>query len=258
METVGEIIRSEREKKGLSIKDAEHATSIRALYLTAIEEGNYKIAPGEVYLKGFIRNYANYLGLDGTKMVDLYRQSQMDTEVASVKTNTKASEKPPNKTVDSAESEQASTTGISGKWLVALLITVCIAGGAWFFLSDRGTTDNPVPAPPSEVKQVPPPIPALPPAPPTAPSVSPQSKPVVVMAKFTDECWALITADGKEIYEGIPKIGESFTWEAQKDIVVKLGNAGAVDLVYNGQPVGKLGGRGDVVIKSFSANIKKP
>ena len=58
---VGDILRSEREKQGLTIKDIENETSIRALYIDAIEKGNQKALPSEVYVKGFIRNYAEFL-----------------------------------------------------------------------------------------------------------------------------------------------------------------------------------------------------
>jgi hypothetical protein len=44
-----------------------------------------------------------------------------------------------------------------------------------------------------------------------------------------------------------------FTWEAERQIVVNFGNAAAVDLTFNGQPVGKIGERGDVVVKTFTA-----
>ncbi len=80
MQTVGEFLRAERLKKALSIKDVESAISIRALYLNAIEEGDYDIVPGEVYLKGFIRNYATFLELDPQKAIELYSQNKEQTK----------------------------------------------------------------------------------------------------------------------------------------------------------------------------------
>ena len=61
---LGDILRREREKQNLTVKDVEQETSIRALYIEAIENGDYKSLPGEVYAKGFIRNYAGFLKLD--------------------------------------------------------------------------------------------------------------------------------------------------------------------------------------------------
>ena len=61
---VGDILRREREKQGLTIADIEKGTSIRRLYIEHIERGNIAELPGLVYAKGFVRNYAKFLHLD--------------------------------------------------------------------------------------------------------------------------------------------------------------------------------------------------
>ena len=61
---VGYTLRQERERQNLTIEDIEEGTSIRALYIEAIENGEYDKMPGTVYTKGFIKNYAKFLGLD--------------------------------------------------------------------------------------------------------------------------------------------------------------------------------------------------
>ena len=66
---IGDTLRAERERQNLSIKDIEKGTSIRALYIEAIEKGDYKTLPGAVYTKGFIRNYANFLKIDADAAV---------------------------------------------------------------------------------------------------------------------------------------------------------------------------------------------
>ena len=73
MSTIGEELRRERNRRGLTIKDIEQVLHIRAAYLEAIEEDNYKIIPGDVYVKGFIGNYAELLGLERHHMVDRYK-----------------------------------------------------------------------------------------------------------------------------------------------------------------------------------------
>ena len=50
MSFVGDILKAEREKQKLSIKDIESGTNIRSLYITAIEENKFDVLPGEVYL----------------------------------------------------------------------------------------------------------------------------------------------------------------------------------------------------------------
>ncbi len=65
---VGEIFRARREEKKISFKEIESSTSIRANYLAAIEEGSVEKFHSTVYLYGFMRQYATFLGLDIEKM----------------------------------------------------------------------------------------------------------------------------------------------------------------------------------------------
>ncbi|CUH96157.1 hypothetical protein P22_2245 [Propionispora sp. 2/2-37] len=250
MNSVGEILRSEREKKGLSIKDVESATSIRALYIQSIEQGEFQVIPGEVYLKGFIRNYANYLGLNGQEMVNLYRQEQNPAVSQEASAETKGVSAEPSDT----SGEKTESTGIL-KWVIILFLAIGASGAAWWFI---GGTQEPEATPPPVNKQqqaapAPAPVPVTPPTQQAPPAPAVQAKPVSVTAKFTEASWISVTIDGKNSFEGIPQAGESMTWDAQKSIAVKLGNAGGVDWVYNGQAVGKLGNKGEVVTKIFNA-----
>ncbi len=69
-----------RERKGVDLYRAERDTKIRARYLSALERGEYKELPGDVYTKGFLRNYANYLGLDAEEVVSQWRRERGDTQ----------------------------------------------------------------------------------------------------------------------------------------------------------------------------------
>ena len=73
-----------RERKGVDLYRAERDTKIRARYLGALERGEYRELPGDVYTKGFLRNYALYLGLDPEEVVAQWRRERGD--VAPVKT----------------------------------------------------------------------------------------------------------------------------------------------------------------------------
>ena len=74
MTQLGEELRRERMRRGLTYKDVEQRLHIRSAYLEALEEGNYDIIPGHVYTKGFIRNYGNFLGLNGKHLLVIYKQ----------------------------------------------------------------------------------------------------------------------------------------------------------------------------------------
>src|SRR5712692_793501 len=72
------MLRTAREAKGVSLAQAEAATMIRRAYLQALEDDDYHTLPGAVYVKGFLRNYAVYLGLDPSHVLSVYHREYPD------------------------------------------------------------------------------------------------------------------------------------------------------------------------------------
>lgn len=68
LKQMGDKFRSKREEMSLSLKEVENATSIRMIYLQAIEEGKVDHFISNVYALGFIRQYANFLGFEAEKL----------------------------------------------------------------------------------------------------------------------------------------------------------------------------------------------
>ena len=244
---IANLLYTERRKKGLEIADVEHATGIRAVYLQALEQGKYDVLPGEVYIKGFIRNYGNYLGLDGAHLVKLY----IDARIPAVDTPPSAPAAVPAAKISGS---LLSRTIDKKKWSTLVVVGILILSAAGLYTwqklqspASRPATGNiagttaPSAAPAGSATST------------VVPAKSAASRPVVLVARFSDRCWTSVIADNKTLYEGIPKNGETLTWEAERQIVLNLGNAAAVELTFNGQPVGKIGERGDVVVKTFTA-----
>jgi cytoskeletal protein RodZ len=69
---IGNSLREARERQGLGYPEIELATKIRAKYIRALEEEDFDAVPGDAYVRGFLRTYAEYLGLDGDVYVDEY------------------------------------------------------------------------------------------------------------------------------------------------------------------------------------------
>ena len=69
---IGNSLREARLRRGIEIVQVEQATKIRGKYLRALEEERFEQLPAETYIKGFLRTYADYLGLDGQLYVDEY------------------------------------------------------------------------------------------------------------------------------------------------------------------------------------------
>jgi Helix-turn-helix domain len=69
---IGNSLREARVRQGLDYPQIELATKIRAKYLRALEDEQFGVLPAQPYVKGFLRTYAEYLGLDGQLYVDEY------------------------------------------------------------------------------------------------------------------------------------------------------------------------------------------
>ena len=74
--SVAETLRGMREARGWDVERISRKTYIRATYLSAIEEGRYADIGDPVFVKGFIRNYAEVLGLDGDMTVMQWNKEQ--------------------------------------------------------------------------------------------------------------------------------------------------------------------------------------
>ncbi|HCC69281.1 MAG TPA: DUF4115 domain-containing protein, partial [Nitrospiraceae bacterium] len=82
MDTPGKILKAEREKRSLSLEEVSANLKISQAYLRALEEEKYEQIPGEVFVKGYIRLYSRFLGLDGNYILSLLpgETKPMETE----------------------------------------------------------------------------------------------------------------------------------------------------------------------------------
>jgi cytoskeletal protein RodZ len=98
--SVGALLRERREALGASLAEVEAATKIRQKYLSALEADEWQVLPGEVVGRGFLRNYASYLGLEPTEIIER-RRAIADPSLSSALAATSAgSDLPPPRAVD--------------------------------------------------------------------------------------------------------------------------------------------------------------
>lgn len=79
-----EILKSRREQRRISLATVQKETRISLSYLDAMESGRWEIFPAEVYLLGFLRKYASYLGLNPEEVVGLYRKQKEESRAAEI------------------------------------------------------------------------------------------------------------------------------------------------------------------------------
>src|ERR671911_3100476 len=81
---IGPILEKARKERGLTLEEAEHATKIRKRYLSGLEREDYGALPDAVYARGFLKTYANYLGLDGEELARALRDRRRPRRERSV------------------------------------------------------------------------------------------------------------------------------------------------------------------------------
>jgi cytoskeleton protein RodZ len=240
----GDWLRRQREMREISLRDIADRTKISMRYLEAMEADRFELLPAPIFAKGFLREYARYVGLSPDDVVNHYLSVHHPEELESaVKDDTKVRNKP--KPVDPGQPP------VRRNWsyglllaLVGLVLLVLIALAVWF--ADRRHEQ------PSSSRQAPP-IVATPPAPapkptPAAAVTPPPTAPLEVSLDFTQDCWVAAVIDGKNRFAEQRVQGEALQLEAEKSIVLTLGNVGGVEVRVNGYPL-DLGNvkQGDVV-----------
>ena len=123
---VGDILRFNRERRGLELQSVANQLRIRLAYLEAIEDGRYKDLPGSTYAVGFVRSYADYLELDGADIVRRFRE-----EVARIHGRTRLI----------FPAITAEGTIPPAAILLLSVIGIGIGYGTWYYLSSTDQAD---------------------------------------------------------------------------------------------------------------------
>jgi cytoskeleton protein RodZ len=268
---VGQVLRDARVAKDLTIDQLATELRIEGRQLTALEENRFEQIGAAVFVKGYLRQYAQRLGVDQQRVLALYSEQVQPTEV----------QIQPSRTIKLRDERQITL------WVVALLLLalIVVALGVWWLnggldlaaMTRRvradgfGLTPAAAPAPaatpePTQPEPSPPPPPA---AEPQAASVAP-SEPVaaepapaterrdddVTVAPsegdeapeaatagvsleltFAGESWTEITdARGERLYYGLADAGRRLTLRGEPPFAVVLGNADGVKVIVDGKP----------------------
>ncbi|MDQ0059731.1 helix-turn-helix domain-containing protein [Paenibacillus harenae] len=131
MSDLGALLRKAREQRGLSLDDIQETTKIRKRYLEAIESGDHSILPGSFYVRAFVKNYSEAVGLDPDEVLRLYQH-----EVPAAQ-NEHAAEPIPVRAPRRLKSESSERMGKIGfnlmMWCFLILIFVVV----WMFVINR-------------------------------------------------------------------------------------------------------------------------
>ena len=247
-ESVGKVLKRGREAKNLSLQEVAKHTRISEPVLTALEEDRYDLLPPDTYVKGFLAAYAKLLGIDPNDVILRYQGRHEVKE-------------PPG---PEAPAEERIAQKRRKPWVLWGVLGVILVCFILFYISLPLSPPPPqpeLPVPPvSEERPAtvsPPPEASVTPGIQEQPSVpAPQpagtvsrkeEAPLSLQLKAVEETWIRIHVDDQTGKEMILKPGETSSHQASNQFRLLIGNAGGVDLIYNGKALDKSGMSGEVV-----------
>jgi cytoskeletal protein RodZ len=274
MSALGERFRAAREARGLSLSDVSEQTRIRSVYLAAIEDENWSAIGAPVYIRGFLRTYARFLGLDADDVVAEFSGAVPEAAPAV------AAPAPASYAVGQSSGGRSLSPLI---WVAAVVAVALIAFVFYNELTmhQRQAADAlpsntaaataaasvAAAATPSPLASVSPavaadaatgspqagesPQPSGSPGPSASPGSSASPGPEDLVLRFSAPSWIRVTVDGNVSMEGTFPAGTERAFHG-KVARLRIGNAGGVEVIVGGKSAGALGKAGDVVERTFT------
>jgi len=231
MFAIGDSLRDARTRRGLSAADVQKGIRIRERYLTALEEERWEMLPGEAYTKGFLRTYAEFLGLDGNLYIDEYNARVTHREDE------------PSLVPESLAVHHGTRTSVL-RALVAIFVVGALVAGlvAWRLggsartpahgaqaqsvadasaVAAAGSAGTPAPA-----------------ATPSAPTPAPAARTTIRATR--GRCWVSVRVGGpagKILFQRNLEQGQALHYGLAKNLWVRLGRPQAVDITIGRQRV---------------------
>jgi cytoskeleton protein RodZ len=281
MESFGARLKRERQQRKIELDDISVSTKISTRFLRALEEEQFDQLPGGIFNKGFVRAFARHLGIDEEQAVADY--------VAAVTPSQPEEPLPPVilPRAEPAEKDHAATE-IPWGMLALALVVIAFGFAMWGFYSQEKSAREPhsssppvsarkaesPPGAPSQSTSTSPVQPAnaqssQPPAQELAPATSSavggalpnnqtSSGRFSVVIKAREDSWLFIDADGKEVMHDLLVAPAEKSVEAEKEIVLRAGNMGALELSFNGKKLPSQGDYGEVKTLTFGADGLQP
>jgi cytoskeleton protein RodZ len=224
----------------ISLRDIADRTKISRRYLEAMEADRFDLLPAPIFAKGFLREYARYVGLSPDDVVNHYLSVHYPEDVpGDPKEDTKVRSRP--KPIDPGQPPVRRSWSYGLILAIAGLVLLVLVAVAAYLADQRH--EEPVQGGQAPPIAAPPPAPFVQPAP-----VTPEPRaPLEVSLDFTKDCWVEAVIDGRNRFSELRVQGEALQLEAQTSIALTLGNAGAVDVQVNGYPLDLNRNDGDVV-----------
>ncbi len=226
--TFGAWLRRQREMREITLREISDATKISLRYLEALEQERFDLLPAKVFARGFLRQYARYVGLDPDEAVNRLLVAEEDEPGEEEGEEERGADRERWSPVESAATwKNVLLVGGLAALLLALVFLV-----PW--LIERSGSGEGAEEPPPGV--APPEAVEGRPEPPDPPGLRTPEAPLTVTLDFRQNCWVEASVDGEPRVAEMRVQGESLQLQAQERVTLRLGNAGAVEVEVNGRP----------------------
>ncbi len=281
MESLGARLKREREQRKMTLDEISTSTKIGTRFLIAIEDEQFDQLPGGIFNKGFIKAYARAVGVDEAEAVAYYELATGASQPEIQPDNTLAvlAATPTATSIFPDEDSESGISRLPWEWFAVGLLVIAFGLAIWGF----HTRENPVhpvvtPTPSSELNSAP----ALQTAEPamparqsqtdtsssapgsqttaavTAPEPPAAAKTFLVQIQAQQDSWITITADGHQIMQDTLHASSEKSVEAHDQVVITTGNAGALDISFNGRRLQQQGAPNQVKTLTFDSSGLKP
>ena len=293
MTSIGDTLRRERQRRNLDLPEIAGKLKISTRFLEAMEHDDFAKLPGGVFTKSFVRQYADFLGLDADEMA-VEVGHVMEPEPVLPEMSGKHKPDVPGIELEMGEERWQSVrerpvalpSWFRAGMLLVTLMVVC-SGVYWWFQRphhpvlahevssppkqaavaqpvipvSQPVQTPPVPAPSTvspppntEASAEPTPTPTPAAATPDVPNLAPNPNATVRVGITADEAvWVRADINGKYQFSGTLQPHETRSIDADGQVTLRLGNAGGVTITLNGKPVGAVGPKGQVRSVQFTS-----
>ncbi len=222
MGTLGRYLQEARNNRGIDLREAAQQTRISIQYLQALEAEDFSKLPGEVFVKGFLKNYGRFLNLDESEVIKRY--GELKQKPAAAPSGAAQQPEPPHPATEKGPSLKLSVEPFL--WAAGIIVVLVV----FLFTAlparhPKGARQPDAAAPDAaghnELATAP------------VPTVRPDKLYLEIIA--LDNTWLLVRIDSSPQKKAVLNKGESLIWSADERFLLSYGSAGAIKLVLNGQ-----------------------
>lgn len=236
----GDLLKQAREAKGYKYSDIHKILKIDESYIKALEDENFEFFDKIVYMKLFLRTYAKFLKIEETEIIESFNKAlksrgDLNTEKENIKSSFKKEILPDTEAKELKQPlpflinlNNKNKYFIIGAIVILILLIIFLT---WSLISFFGTKNKENKTKIEEGKDI---------------YVVQPVKTLKIIAKAKEDVWMKVRYNEKE-EDFLLKNGEEKKWVDVTKIVFLIGNAGGVEFIVNGDAIGTIGEKGEVI-----------